>query len=94
LFQEKEKKDMDLTKEMRKKHASLIKEKAKIETVLRGVEAYLDAVKTESAGAKNDHCTKKVERVMRIPNKIVNSNVQKPPQRDKSDADSIFKWDA
>jgi hypothetical protein len=85
---------MDLTKEMKKKHAALIKEKAKIDSVLRGVEAYLDAVKTESEADKKAHSTKRVERVMRLPNRVVNSNVEKPQQGGKSDSNSLFKWEA
>jgi len=90
----KRRKYMNLTKEMKRRHAALIKERTSIEIVLRGVEAYLDAVKTESAGAEDGHCTKKVDRVMRLPSKDDTSNVQKPSQRAESDAVSVFKWDA
>ena len=85
---------MNLTKEMKQRHASLSKEKEKIESVLRGIEAYLDAVKTESDADKKTHSTKKIDSVRRLPNKVVNSNVERPQQNGKSDSNSLFKWES
>ena len=70
------------------------KEKEKIETVLRGIEAFLDAVGAKSADGKNDYSPRKVDRVRRLPKKVVNTNVQQATQQDESDENSLFKWDA
>lgn len=84
---------MDFTGEMKKKRAELLKEKEKIENVLKGVEAYLEAVGVGYGKEKKREGKQDRETVQSLPRKVVQRNVPRGAIEAVKERESVFTWD-